>query len=92
MPAHLPKIAGSRAPTPEPQARDGSGVRFETGRGLDYIEREYILATLKSVNNDRKRAAQLLGVSLRTLYSRSRRLSCETGTWYGRSTKAQPAE
>jgi DNA-binding NtrC family response regulator len=45
-------------------------VRFETGRGLDDIEREYILATLKSVNNDRKRAAQLLGVSLRTLYSR----------------------
>jgi DNA-binding NtrC family response regulator len=70
MPAHLPKIVGSRAATPEPAGANGSGVRFETGRGLEDIEREYILATLKSVNNDRKRAAQLLGVSLRTLYSR----------------------
>jgi len=51
-------------------AANGTGVRFETGRTLEEIEKEYILATLKSVNNDRKRAAQILGVSLRTLYSR----------------------
>jgi DNA-binding NtrC family response regulator len=70
LPAHLPKTVGSRDSTPEPAAANGSDIRFRTGRGLDDIEREYISATLKSVNNNRKYAAQLLGVSMRTLYNR----------------------
>jgi DNA-binding NtrC family response regulator len=70
MPAHLPKIIGPRPSAPDPPIASGTSVRFEPGRALEEIEREYILATLKSVNNDRKRAAQLLGVSLRTLCSR----------------------
>jgi DNA-binding NtrC family response regulator len=70
MPAHLPKIDGYRGATQETEASNGAGVRFETGRGLRDIETEYILATLKSVNNDRCLAAKLLGVSLRTLFNR----------------------
>jgi DNA-binding NtrC family response regulator len=45
-------------------------MRFEVGRSLDEIEAVYIAETLKSVNNDRRRAAQLLGISVRTLYNR----------------------
>jgi DNA-binding NtrC family response regulator len=70
MPAHLPKMLGVRTAAAEPPAVNGTGIRFEAGRTLEEIEREYVLATLKSVNNDRKRAAQVLGVSLRTLCSR----------------------
>jgi DNA-binding NtrC family response regulator len=70
MPVHLPKTLGVRPLTPALAAENGAGVRFEPGRSLAEIEREYILATLKSVTNDRKRAAQLLGISLRTLCSR----------------------
>jgi len=37
------------------------------GRSMKDVEREYILATLKALGNDRKRTAQQLGISLRTL-------------------------
>jgi DNA-binding NtrC family response regulator len=70
MPSHLPKLPGGWTSAPEHPSVTGAGVRFETGHTLEEIEREYIQATLKSVNNDRKRAAQILGVSLRTLCSR----------------------
>jgi DNA-binding NtrC family response regulator len=66
------------AAAPAPLA-NGAGVRFETGRTLEEIEREYVVATLKSVNNDRKRAAQILGVSLRTLYSRLAEIKVRNG-------------
>jgi DNA-binding NtrC family response regulator len=72
MPAHLPKTLGvvRTSPAEAPATASGAGVRIETGHTLEEIERQYILATLKSVNNDRKQAAQVLGVSLRTLCSR----------------------
>jgi DNA-binding NtrC family response regulator len=72
LPQHLPKPMGgggstpAQAPAPPP---DGI-MRFEVGRSLDEIEAAYIAETLKSVNNDRRRAAQLLGISIRTLYNR----------------------
>jgi DNA-binding NtrC family response regulator len=80
MPTHLPMSVGSShaAAAPAPLA-NGAGVRFETGRTLEEIEREYVVATLKSVNNDRKRAAQILGVSLRTLYSRLAEIKVRNG-------------
>ncbi len=70
LPQHLPKTLGNSAtPAPvSPQPGDGA-LRFELGRPLDDIKREYITETLKSVNIDRQRAAQSLGISLRTLYN-----------------------
>jgi DNA-binding NtrC family response regulator len=72
LPQHLPRALGNGASSlttmPSPQG-DGA-IRFEVGRSLDEIEAVYIAETLKSVNNDRRRAAQLLGISVRTLYNR----------------------
>ena len=68
---HLPKNLGgksSSSPLPAVEPKDGV-VRFEIGRTLEDVKREYVAETLKSVNQDRHRAAQLLGVSLRTLYN-----------------------
>lgn len=76
-PAHLPKMMGSRVSAPEVPAATSTAVRLEVGHTLDKIEREYILATLKSVNNDRKQAARVLGVSLRTLCSRLAEMKTE---------------
>lgn len=40
------------------------------GRSLEEIEREVILATLKECHGNKRRAAAMLGVSLKTLYNR----------------------
>ncbi|HBE73598.1 MAG TPA: sigma-54-dependent Fis family transcriptional regulator [candidate division Zixibacteria bacterium] len=52
----------------EVSSREGELQRgFATGRSMRDVEREYLLATLKACGNDRKRTAQQLGISLRTL-------------------------
>ena len=40
------------------------------GVPLRDVERELILRTLASVNNNKTRAAELLGISLRTLHNK----------------------
>jgi two-component system NtrC family response regulator/two-component system response regulator HydG len=47
------------------QGRAGGGL--EPGKSMKDVEREYIMATLKALGNDRKKTAQQLGISLRTL-------------------------
>jgi DNA-binding NtrC family response regulator len=42
----------------------------EVGVSLDESERQLILATLEHCSGDKKRAAQILGISLKTLYNR----------------------
>lgn len=78
--AHLPRnlaaapVAAARpaaqAATVGGSAAAGAGIRFELGRSLDDVKNEYLIETLKSVGHDRQRAAQILGVSLRTMYNR----------------------
>ena len=48
-------------------------VAFRVGTTLDEVEREMIVRTLASTNNNRKRAAELLGISRRALYNRLRK-------------------
>jgi DNA-binding NtrC family response regulator len=68
-PWHLPKTFGIASEAPQQPGASTPPVQ-ETGRTLDEVEMEYILATLKATNNDRKKAAHMLGISLRTLYNR----------------------
>ena len=43
---------------------------FEPGKSLQEMEEAYIRLTLAHTNNNRQRAAEILGISLRTLYKR----------------------
>jgi len=52
---------------PEIVRRDRPPAGFALGKSMRDIEREYLLSTLKSCGNDRKKTAQQLGISLRTL-------------------------
>jgi DNA-binding NtrC family response regulator len=73
LPRHLPKTLGPAAgakPVAHEDDTDNHHCQFELGRTLEHIEQEYVAATLKLTNNDRKKAARLLGISLRTLYNR----------------------
>jgi DNA-binding NtrC family response regulator len=56
-----------------PDLSDGNGAAApaaETGGSLEESERQLILATLEQCAGDKKKAAQLLGISLKTLYNR----------------------
>jgi len=63
LPEHLP-----------PRFRKGksplSRVSFEIGTSLEEVEREMIIQALAAVRNNRKQAADLLGISRRALYNK----------------------
>ena len=63
---HLPAHFG-RAPV---AASELSGLRFPVGTTVDAAERELILQTLAATNNNKTRAAELLGISLKTLHNK----------------------
>lgn len=52
------------------QAVSGDEIRVSIGTTLDEIERTAILATLKHFEGDKRRAADVLGCSLKTLYNK----------------------
>ena len=49
---------------------DLSGIKFPVGTTVDAMERELILQTLSATGNNKTRAAELLGVSLKTLHNK----------------------
>src|SRR5580765_5545591 len=63
-----PAISGS----PLMAGPDGNGpiLPVRIGSSLEEVERQVILATLEQLKGDKKNAAQVLGISLKTLYSR----------------------
>ena len=64
---HLPrKTQTAVQATPAASA----ALTFEAGRPLQEMEEAYIRLTLKHTNNNRMRTAEILGISLRTLYKR----------------------
>ena len=55
-----------------PRSPEGAAVvgGIEVGSSLEDVERQLILATLEHCKGDKKLAAQMLGISLKTLYNR----------------------
>jgi len=66
MPSINSAIA-ARAPAPTAGSRD---ITIRVGTSLDDAERTLIMATLDSVAGSKAKAAQVLGISLKTLYNR----------------------
>ena len=56
----------AESPAQEPEAEKKQSEDVSTGT-LDAMEKRLILGTLENVNNNRTRAAELLGISIRTL-------------------------
>jgi DNA-binding NtrC family response regulator len=64
-------------PTPRSIAeRDGS-IRFAVGMTFDDVEREMLLKTLASCNNNKRQAARALGITAKTIYNRLLRYRSE---------------
>jgi DNA-binding NtrC family response regulator len=71
---HAPAVAG-----------DGlGGIRFPIGTTVDDAERELIIQTLASTSQNKTRAAELLGISLKTLHNKLKEYEA------GRSNASQP--
>src|SRR5262249_34012227 len=51
-------------------ATQGSVLHVPVGSSLEETERRLILATLAELNGDKRRAAETLGIGLKTLYTR----------------------
>jgi DNA-binding NtrC family response regulator len=71
---HAPAMAGS----------DLGGLRFPVGTTVNDVERELIIQTLASTNQNKTRAAEMLGISLKTLHNKLKEYEV------GRKNASQP--
>jgi len=62
-PEHLPRKFGDLDKKP-------SRISFEIGTSLENVEREMLIRALAETNNNRTRAAELLGISRRVIYNK----------------------
>jgi len=67
-PRHLPPGFGQVVPRAPVQ--EANAVRLGVGTTVDEAERLLILKTLESTNNNKTRAAEILGISLKTLHNK----------------------
>jgi DNA-binding NtrC family response regulator len=67
-PRHLPPNFGSMGV--RVTASDGEGIRLEVGTTVGDAEKMLILKTLAASNNNKTRAAEILGISLKTLHNK----------------------
>ena len=65
---HLPPNFGKAAVHPSPD--DSDTVRLGVGTTVEEAERRLILKTIESTNNNKTRAAEILGISLKTLHNK----------------------
>ena len=65
------------APPPRP-IEPTSGVTIAPGMTVDEAERKLILATLEAAGNNKTRAAEMLGISLKTLHNKLNRMKQTT--------------
>ena len=56
---------------------DLAGIKFPVGTTVDAMERELILQTLAATGNNKTRAAELLGISLKTLHNKLKEYGTE---------------
>jgi len=81
LPEHLPKSFGLQADQKHAVALDqvdhNNLLVVEPGKPLSDVEKAYIQLTLKTTNNNKTRAAEILGISTRTLHNRLAEFAAE---------------
>jgi DNA-binding NtrC family response regulator len=78
-PQHLPPNFGVGIPMPGGKMLDETKtVRLGVGTTVGEAERQLILKTLESTNNNKTRAAEILGISLKTLHNKLKEYSLQS--------------
>ncbi len=83
---HLPPGFGNIMP--KPPVAEANAVRVSVGTTVEDAEKALILKTLEATNNNKTRAAEILGISLKTLHNKLKEygtavpngVAAETGT------------
>ena len=68
-------VPGTPAAPPSPERDDDRMVRVEVGTTVDEAERQLILKTLLSTHNNKTRAAEILGITPKTLQNKLKEYS-----------------
>ncbi|MBM3807653.1 MAG: sigma-54-dependent Fis family transcriptional regulator [Acidimicrobiia bacterium] len=76
-PAHLP-VFGTMAPPAAAAAAPATGVTIAPGMTVDEAEQKLIMATLDSAGGNKTRAAEMLGISLKTLHNKLNRFKSDS--------------
>src|SRR5713226_6837164 len=74
---HLPPNFGSSGM--KTASSDGDGIRLQVGTTVGDAEKALILKTLAATNNNKTRAAEILGISLKTLHNKLKEYGAGSG-------------
>jgi len=81
---HLPRDFGAPSNSrPVPQTQDMESVRLPVGTTVGEAEKALVLLTLQHTKNNKTRAAEILGISLKTLFNKLKE--------YGTAAEAEAA-
>ena len=69
-PAMAPGVMTAAAPASTVVAEDPDAVKFQIGTTVEEAEKGLILRTLEHTRNNKTRAAEILGISLKTLHNK----------------------
>jgi DNA-binding NtrC family response regulator len=87
---HLPPGFGHALP--RPSLDDTDSIRVGVGTTVGEAERLLILKTLESTNNNKTRAAEILGISLKTLHNKLKEYGSSGSDGASRSEKEEAEE
>ena len=79
LPAFLQPQAGVLEATSATPAVDDGAVRFNIGTTVEEAEKGLILRTLEHTHNNKTRAAEILGISLKTLHNKLKEYGAGVG-------------
>ena len=74
-PQHLPPNFGAGLPVHSSRQAGSDEVRLGVGTTVEEAERQLIMKTLESTHNNKTRAAEILGISLKTLHNKLKEYS-----------------
>jgi DNA-binding NtrC family response regulator len=69
-PEHLPGAFQTASPKSAPAGDDPAHIKLRVGSTVDEAEKALILRTLQHTGNNKTRAAEILGISLKTLHNK----------------------
>ncbi|MEJ7608748.1 MAG: sigma-54 dependent transcriptional regulator [Bryobacteraceae bacterium] len=70
LPAHLPHFGAGAAARPPVEMKELDAVRLPVGTTVEDAEKALIALTLQHTKNNKTRAAEMLGISLKTLFNK----------------------